>query len=51
MPKTRVSHPVSLACSECGARNYKTQAKPGQVLELKKFCKQCKRHTVHREAK
>lgn len=55
--------PVSLACSECQARNYKTtRREPGgpgaegageipKPVELKKFCKQCKRHTVHRETK
>jgi large subunit ribosomal protein L33 len=43
--------PVSLACSECKARNYKTTKTPSQLLELKKFCKQCKKHTVHRETK
>jgi large subunit ribosomal protein L33 len=43
--------PVSLACSECKARNYKTTKIPSQLLELKKFCKQCKKHTVHRETK
>jgi large subunit ribosomal protein L33 len=49
--------PVTLACSECKARNYKTTKTPcvtaetGQALELKKFCKQCKRHTLHRETK
>jgi large subunit ribosomal protein L33 len=43
--------PVSLACSECKARNYKTTKTPGQLLEMKKFCKQCKRHTLHRETK
>ena len=44
---------VSLACSECEARNYKTTRKPerqGQ-LSLKKFCPGCKRHTVHKETK
>jgi large subunit ribosomal protein L33 len=46
--------PVSLACSECKARNYKTTKSPeaaGQALELKKFCKQCGHHTLHRETK
>jgi large subunit ribosomal protein L33 len=46
---TRVA--VSLACSECKARNYKTTKTPGQLVELKKFCKHCKKHTVHRETK
>jgi len=46
--------PVALACSECKTRNYKTSKSPdmvGKALELKKFCKQCKRHTLHRETK
>ena len=49
MTGNRIS--VSLACAECGARNYKTDGKPGQVVELKKFCKTCKKHTIHRHAK
>jgi len=43
--------PVSLACSECKARNYKTTKIPGHLVELKKYCKQCKKHTLHRETK
>jgi large subunit ribosomal protein L33 len=49
--------PVTLACSECKARNYKTSKSPGQdgageqPLEIKKFCKQCQHHTLHRETK
>lgn len=43
--------PVTLACSECRARNYKKTKAPQQLLELKKFCKQCKKHTLHRESK
>ena len=43
--------PVSLACSECKTRNYKTTKSPGQLLELKKYCKHCKKHTLHRETK
>jgi large subunit ribosomal protein L33 len=46
--------PVSLACSECKSRNYKTTKSPemaGKALELKKFCKTCQRHTLHRETK
>ena len=45
---------VTLACSECKARNYKTSKSPGTgdtPLEIKKFCKQCQRHTLHRETK
>ena len=56
---TRV--PISLACCDCKARNYKTTKgaanDPGaakrsdHLIELKKFCKQCKKHTLHRETK
>jgi large subunit ribosomal protein L33 len=44
---------VSLVCSECQSRNYKTTRKPVAVgqLSLKKFCPICKRHTVHKESK
>ena len=46
--------PVTLACSECKARNYKTtksRDETGRALEIKKYCKQCKHHTLHRETK
>ena len=45
--------PVTLACADCKARNYKTSksADLEGAIELKKFCKQCKKHTVHRETK
>jgi large subunit ribosomal protein L33 len=44
---------VSLACSECKSRNYRTTRKATQQgqLELKKFCTSCKRHTIHKETK
>ena len=42
---------VSLACADCRARNYKTTKTPGQLVELKKFCKTCNKHTVHNETK
>jgi large subunit ribosomal protein L33 len=56
---------VSLACSECEARNYRTTRKADQKgqgarspqgtgttrLCLKKYCPACKRHTVHKETK
>jgi len=47
--KTRSS--VSLACIDCKSRNYKTTKKSDAFVELKKFCKTCKRHTTHRETK
>ena len=44
---------ITLFCSECEARNYKTSRKPTQQgqLELKKHCPKCRRHTVHKETK
>jgi large subunit ribosomal protein L33 len=43
--------PLTLACTECGARGYKTTALPGATLALKKYCRHCNRHTLHRETK
>ncbi|HEY4551719.1 MAG TPA: 50S ribosomal protein L33 [Bacillaceae bacterium] len=45
---------VSLACTECGSRNYSTDRNKdsnGSRLELKKFCKHCNAHTIHKETK
>ena len=44
---------ISLVCTECESRNYKTtrkKEKEGQ-LQLKKHCPKCKRHTLHKETK
>jgi large subunit ribosomal protein L33 len=48
-PRTR----VSLACTECESRNYKTTRKPDLLgqLSLKKFCPRCNKHTIHKETK
>ena len=45
--------PVSLACSECESRNYRTSRKREQKgqITLSKFCPKCKKHTVHKETK
>ncbi|WP_025730769.1 50S ribosomal protein L33 [Atopobacter phocae] len=44
---------VGLACTECGQRNYTT--KPSQAgqerLAVKKFCRYCGKHTLHKETK
>ncbi len=44
---------VSLACSECESRNYRTSRKREQEgqITLKKYCPKCNRHTVHKETK
>lgn len=50
---------LTLECSECKARNYRTskrmkprgQKKEVAKLSLKKFCSTCRTHTAHRERK
>lgn len=45
---------VKLACTECKNRNYdtmKNKKNTSERIELKKYCKFCKSHTVHRETK
>ena len=45
---------VTLECSECHNRNYTTQKNKQNTperLELKKFCKNCRKHTLHKETK
>ncbi|KUK46079.1 MAG: 50S ribosomal protein L33 [Anaerolinea thermophila] len=45
---------VTLECTECKERNYTTEKNrrndPGR-MELEKYCKRCKKHTMHRETK
>ena len=45
---------VTLACTECKQRNYQTnnnkKNNPDRI-EMKKYCKFCKKHTLHRETK
>jgi len=45
---------VSMACGECKRRNYtatRNKKKHTARLEMKKYCKFCRRHTLHREVK
>ena len=45
---------VVLACTECKQRNYDTtknkQNCPDRI-EMNKYCKFCKKHTLHKETK
>ena len=45
---------VTLACTECKQRNYQTNKNkknnPDRI-EMKKYCKFCKKHTTHKETK
>ena len=45
---------VTLQCTECKQRNYmatRDKRKKPERLELKKYCKFERKHTVHREIK
>ncbi|MFY4777145.1 50S ribosomal protein L33 [Metabacillus sp. RGM 3146] len=45
---------ITLACTQCGSRNYSTMksaADSADRLEISKFCKTCNSHTEHRETK
>ncbi|MFA6808012.1 MAG: 50S ribosomal protein L33 [Eubacteriales bacterium] len=45
---------ITLACTECKNRNYqsiKNKKNDPDRLEVKKYCKFCKAHTVHKETK
>ncbi len=45
---------ITLACTECKQRNYNTKkdkkTHPDR-METKKYCRFCKKHTVHKETK
>ena len=45
---------VTLACTECKQRNYdttKNKKNHPDRLELNKYCRFCKKHTLHKETK
>jgi large subunit ribosomal protein L33 len=45
---------ISLACTECRRRNYSTyknKRNDANRLELKKYCRWCRHHTLHRETR
>ena len=45
---------ITIACTECKQRNYTTtkdKTNHPDRLELKKYCKFCRAHTLHRETK
>ncbi len=45
---------ISLACSECKRRNYSTmknKKNDPDRLEFNKYCRFCRKHTPHKEAK
>ncbi len=45
---------ITLACTECKQRNYftnKNKKNDPDRLEMNKYCRFCRKHTVHRETK
>ncbi|MCK4781315.1 50S ribosomal protein L33 [Candidatus Parcubacteria bacterium] len=56
MAKSKKKPFIKLRCEKCKRINYFTQKSKGQLsvekkLELKKFCKWCRKHTLHKEMK
>ncbi len=52
VPKMRVK--ITLACSECKQRNYdtkKNKKNDPDRLEMNKYCRFCRKHTLHKETK
>ena len=45
---------ITLACTECKQRNYNTKKNKKNDpdrLEMNKYCRFCRKHTVHKETK
>jgi len=45
---------ITLACTECKDRNYSTMKNKrnnAEKIELKKFCRKCRGHRLHKEIK
>jgi large subunit ribosomal protein L33 len=43
-----------MACTECKRRNYtsvKNRINDRDRIELRKYCRWCRRHTLHRETR
>jgi len=45
---------VTLACADCKRRNYtttKNKKNDPNRIELKKYCRHCRTHTLHKETR
>jgi large subunit ribosomal protein L33 len=54
MPKADNRPTITLACTECKRRNYvteKNRQNDRDRLELMKYCRWDRRHTLHRETR
>ncbi len=48
-----MSKKITLSCDRCGSRNYSVPARKDtstERLTLKKFCRYCNAHTVHKQS-
>ena len=51
---TDIRPKITMACTECKERNYitrKNRRNDPDRMELKKYCKWCRKHTPHKETK
>jgi large subunit ribosomal protein L33 len=54
MPKSDKRVKVTLACEECKRRNYitsKSKVNDRDRIEMRKYCRWDKRHTLHKETR
>jgi len=54
MPSKFSENLIKLQCTVCKRINYysrKNKKKVERKIEMKKFCKWCRKHTVHKETK
>ena len=54
MPKSEKRVKVTIACEECKRRNnitIKSRVNDRERIEMKKYCRWDKRHTVHKETR
>ena len=45
---------IQTQCTECKSKNYSTsknKEKNSGRIEMKKYCKKCRKHTMHKEIK
>jgi large subunit ribosomal protein L33 len=45
---------ITMECTQCRNRNYRTEKNPRNDpdrIEMKKYCKVCRTHTVHRQTR
>ncbi len=51
---SKIRELITLECPECKQRNYdsdKNKKKHSSRVEYKKYCRFCRKHTIHKETK